>query len=180
MPTRRATFSPKARRAAACVTALAVLGFGLPATALDYDRNDVLGREISLLGVVGPVDNHPVGLAVRGTARRHVDWFYRSLAFEVGGLSDVRPWLMISGAVGGESATDSWTAFRGYVEGGVAMLYAATELTQTLAFFTEAGVRYQVRYFERPHLQVHIGTRFMHNFSNYGLSVLTGVAWTFD
>ncbi len=162
------------------IAAVAAVAQARPASALDFDRNDVMARDLAVLGVVGAFANHPVGLVVRGSARRHNDWFYRGLSLEVGFLSDVRPWLMLAGAIGAETATDSWAAFRAYAEGGVGLMYASTGLGQMLAFHVESGIRYQIRSYERPHVLVHVGARVLHNFNNYGLAVISGVAWTFD
>lgn len=191
------------------LVALALLLATVPARALDYDRNDVIGRELSLGFLLSPTDLRecpdgtrrfetkackaavpptpvqPAGLVLRGTARRHQRWFYVATELQAGLLFPVadhgaRPWLEVAGAAGAETAHDGYEKLRGYGELGVALLYAHTRLSDTLAFFAEGGMRYQVRTYERPHWLLHIGVRAMHNFSQLGLLVHAGLGFTFD
>lgn len=151
-----------------------------PAHGLDYDRNDVRARELGLGTVLAPVAGRPLGLFVQGTARRHRRSIYLSTQLQLGALLGGLPWVHLAGAVGMETADDAWVRVRGYGELGTGIIFANTRLSDTLAFFGEVGVRYQIRAFARPHLLLHAGLRGMTNFSHAGVQAQVGVAWTFD
>jgi hypothetical protein len=158
----------------------AAIGASQPALALDYDRNDVRGRELGIVTLIAPVADNPVGVALRGTARRHMRRLYVGLEAQLGATLLPGPWLLLAGAVGAETADDAWQPLRGYAEAGVGALYAHTQVFDVLVFHGEAGVRYQLQSFERPHVLVHLGLRGMYNFTTIGAQVVTGIGWTFD
>ncbi len=159
---------------------LAGLSWPTAGHGLDYDRNDVRARELGVNTLIAPINGAPLGLLVHGTARRNKRHLYLAMELQLGALVDHHPWVQLGGAVGGETADDAWTRLRGYGEVGTALIYANTKVADTLAFFGELGVRYQLRAFERPHLQVTGGLRGMTNFSHLGLLAQVGLAWTFD
>jgi hypothetical protein len=159
---------------------LAVTLAASPAAGLDYDRNDVRGREVSIGAMASPIEGEATAFFVRGTARRHTRSLYFGLEALAGVHVDGRPLLETAGAVGLESAADGWTPVRAYGEAGVGLLYAHTNLADALNFHVEGGLRYQVAAHERPHVLLHIGLRLQTSFSHLGGAVISGVAWTFD
>ncbi len=159
--------------------ALLVMASAGEVLALDYDRNDVLGRELALGVAVLPVEGHPLGPFVRGTARRHTRALYFGGEAQLGATGQ-GPWVTVAATVGGETAQDAWAPLRGYGEFGTQLMYAGTSVFDTLGFFLEGGMRYQVRTYERPHLQLGIGVRAVNNMQRTGFSAQFGVSWLFD
>ena len=176
------------------------------AFALDYDRNTVSEREISLAFGLAPVDVDtrapspcladpaktceenvalPPVMLVRGTARRHTRNFYLGAEVELGATLPVatfgaHPWIAAGGAIGFETSDNGWDRLRGYGEIGILGVWANTRLAETLTFFSEIGFRYQASAAKRPHLLLHGGLRGMTNFSHFGVLGIIGVGWTFD
>ena len=187
---------------------LIILLLSLPysAFALDYDRNEVVSRELALGGMMAPFDidprppvacpydkrlvcesynSKPVGFFIRGSARRHRRNFYVGAEAQLGLTLPLdsfgpHPWVGVGGAVGVETADNGWARVRGYSELGVGIYFANSSITDMLNFFFEVGGRYQLRVFDRPHFLLHLGIRGMTSFSELGLQVAAGVGWTFD
>lgn len=155
---------------------------GLPhgVLALDYDRNDVLGREAGLIFVAGPEDASGLGVGVRGVARRHTRFLSLGLEVQAGVSTAPRPFLGVLALAGVESTSNGWETLRGYGEFGVGLRWASGEVRDLLQFHAEGGVRLLLQAFERPHTSVCAGIRIMSNFQALGWAALVGVAWTFD
>ena len=189
-----------------CLILLAIFLFAQPALARDYDRNDVAERELSFGFGLSPVDvdtRPPVAcvsdplktceanvtrtemVAIRGTARKHLRFFYLAGEVEVGatlpnGDFPAHPWLAGGGAVGLETSNNAWDRLRAYGELGILALWADTRLAESMAFTGEVGMRFQVKSTDRPHVLLHVGLRAMYNFSYLGIMSFAGVGWTFD
>lgn len=166
------------------------VGFGLVAAcgligwtdvyALDYDRNDVRARELGVVAMIAPLARSPAGIAIRGTARRHSRFVYVGTEAQIGVQGSPGPWFAASVVVGGETADDAWRPLRGYGEIGTGLVVAWTRLSDLLAFHIEAGARYQVRTYGRPHMELGLGGRVLSNFNHIGVQLTTSVAWRFD
>lgn len=176
------------------------------AFALDYDRNEVVSRELAFGGMMAPFDvdprppvrctydkrlicesydSKPVGFFIRGTARRHRRNFYVGAEMQLGLTLPLdsfgpHPWIGGGGAIGVETADNGWARVRGYSELGVGIYFSNSSITDMLNFFAEVGARYQLRVFDRPHFLLHLGIRGMTSFSEIGLQIAAGVGWTFD
>lgn len=186
---------------------LFILLVAQPAWARDYDRNDVVDRELSVGFGLSPVDvdprnpvacpapnatkvcaensSRPAVIALRGDARRHIRNFYMSAELELGATLPIagfgpHPWLGAGGAIGLETSGNGWDRLRGYGELGVLGVWADTTIAEVLNFTAEAGVRYQLLSSERPHVLLHLGVRGMYNFSYFGVMSFAGVSWMFD
>ncbi len=146
----------------------------------DYDRNDVLSRELGFGAMMLPVDGSPVALMVRGSARSHVRRFYFGTEVSAGFVLDVRPLLTVGTMIGLESADDAWQPLRAYAEVGAGLFWANTGPLELLNFHAEAGVRYIVTSFRRPHLSLHMGARALTSLARFGGTITCGVQWTFD
>lgn len=146
----------------------------------DYDRNAVMARELSLCAMRMPVEGAPIGATVRGTARSHLRYTYLAAEAQLGISTDLRPIAQAGGAFGLETADDDWQPIRGYSELGVGLFWARSGLSDLLLFHLEAGARYMVRSFERPHLKLHMGMRASTNLGRLGFTLVTGVSWSFD
>ncbi|MSP90272.1 MAG: hypothetical protein EXR79_00465 [Myxococcales bacterium] len=171
----------RTRAGTAIVAALLWMACFVPAgQALDYDRNDVRAREVGVVAMIAPIAGAPAGLAVRGAARRHSRFVYFGTEAQLGIQGTPGPWLSAAVVVGGETANDAWRPLRGYGELGTGLVVAWTRLSDLLAFHLEGGVRYQVRTYGRPHMEVGIGGRIISNFNNIGVQFTTSVAWRFD
>ncbi len=168
------------RLGARLVLLAALVGLPSLAWAGDYDRNLVAGRELGLYVQRTAVSGGPVSFLLRGTARRHVRYFYLGTELQLGATS--RPGLYFSGglAAGLETADTAYRPVRGYVEMGVSGQWTHSTLFEAFVFHTETGVRVLLQSNVRPHMYFHIGLRASTNFSTYGVGVATGVGWTFD
>ena len=190
----------------AAFTALAAVALvGRPAFGGDYDRNEVSARELAVAVAILPddLDRRPAGpctgvptkncsnfiqafgAVVRGTARRHRGNLYVGTEAWLGLHVPQQqfsggPVIGVGGSVGWESAADGFRRLRGYVEGGVGLMWSGTAPSDLLKFHGEFGMRYQVQQFDRPHTYLHIGARAMTNFNNFGGTMVTGVGWSFD
>ena len=127
----------------------------------------------------------PIGLLLRGTARRHLRQFYASGEVLVGATSptdgfSAGPWLGGGAAIGLESATDGYRRLRWYGELGADLAFTNTSLGDMLNFYLESGMRFQVQQFDRPHVYLHLGMRVSNNFRHFGYGLAAGVGWTFD
>lgn len=175
------------------------------AWAGDYDRNDLSARELAVMpfvsaadidpGLPGPCTPgktavcqrvvQPVGLLLRGTARRHLRQFYGSGEILIGATAptdgfSTGPWIGGGAAIGLESATDGFRKLRWYGELGADLSFTNTSLGDLLNFFLEGGMRFQVQQFDRPHVYLHLGMRVSNNFRHFGYGLAGGVGWTFD
>lgn len=175
------------------------------AWAGDYDRNDVSARELAIMpfvsaadidpGLAGPctpgkasICQHvvqPMGLLLRGTARRHLRQFYGSGEVLIGATAptdgfSAGPWIGGGAAIGLESATDGFRKMRWYGELGADLAFTNTTLGDLLNFFLEGGMRFQVQQFDRPHVYLHLGMRISNNFRHFGYGLASGIGWTFD
>jgi hypothetical protein len=175
-----------------------------PAAALDYDRNDVREREISLMGMKSTADvdarlpgkcspssktmcefvKQPFALALRGAARRHTRHLYVGTEVLAGltlptDLEGAHPLLGIGAMAGAETAGDA-RRLRGYLELGTQLVWTATRVFDMFNVYGELGARYRVVTYQRPHLQLGLGARALSNFERSGLAVNVSVAWAFD
>jgi hypothetical protein len=150
------------------------------ASAGDYDRNDVLSRELSFGAMMLPVERSPVALMARGAARRHDRRFYFGTEASLGLVLDIRPLLTVGTMIGLETAQDAWQPLRGYVEAGASLFWANTGPRELLNFHLEAGIRYLVTSYRRPHLSLHMGVRALTSLARFGGTVTCGATWTFD
>ena len=122
---------------------------------------------------------------VRGTARRHRGNLYVATEALLGvrlpaaGFSAF-PVIGVGGAVGWETASDSYKRLRGYGEAGVGLIYSGTYASDLLKVHLEAGMRYRVQTYERPHNYYHIGVRGVTNFAHVGAALVAGIGWAFD
>lgn len=171
----------------------------------DYDRNDVRARELTIMPLISPADidpelskpcapgkalicDHvvrPIGLLLRGTARRHLRRFYGSGEILIGATAPTdgfggHPWIGGGAAIGIESASDGFRRLRWYGELGGDVVFTYTSLGDMLNFFLEGGMRFQVQQFDRPHVYLHLGMRVLNNFRHFGYGLAGGVGWTFD
>ncbi len=164
----------------ACIVAAMCLAS--PAHGLDYERNDVLGREVGIGLMRTPTNGLPMTLVVRGTARRHARHFYVDGSVFMGMTFEVQPLLMGTVSFGMESADDSFRRVRGYGEVGSGLFFANSEkpLLDLLAFHLEGGLRIHLRTWARPHTQVTVGVRLLSNFRFVGLMGMVGTNFTFD
>ncbi len=175
------------------------------ATAGDYERNEVNGRELAVGFATWPddLDERPaakcpskptavcsneafgIGPILRGAARRHRGNLYVAteailgLRLPAGGYSAF-PTLGVGGAIGWETAADSYKRLRGYFEIGAGMIYTGTAMTDLFKLHVESGLRYRVQTYERPHAYLHIAARAMSNFAHGGSALTAGVGWAFD
>lgn len=170
--------------AALLVATAAVLSVLCPsaATATDYERNDVNGRELGVVVMRTPVAGQPLSMLVSGTARRHTRFFYVGGNLSLGVSLQGQPVTMLSGAVGLETADDGFVRVRGYGELGAGAFWANSDqpVLDLLMFHVETGVRWQMRSWARPHWQLVAGVRLFSNFRYLGFAVLTGMNFTFD
>lgn len=175
------------------------------AWAGDYDRNDLSARELAVMPFISPADidpelakpctagkaticQHvvqPIGLLLRGTARRHRRQFYGSGEVLIGATAptdgfSAMPWIGGGAAIGMESATDGFRKLRWYGELGGDLAFTNTSLGDMLNFYLESGMRFQVQQFDRPHVYLHLGMRVTNNFRHFGYGLVGGVGWTFD
>ncbi len=159
---------------------LATVLWATPASARDYDRNDVSGREIGLMIARTSLQGGPFAMLVRGVARRHTRFFY--VAGEVMLGTTLEPTFYGSGgvAVGIETAEDAYKVKRGYAEVGVTGQWSRSSVFELLNLHVEVGLRLQLQTTDRPHLYAYVGTRVMTSFSTYGVGLASGVGWTFD
>ena len=129
-----------------------------------------------------PVDGLPIAIGVRGSARRTIRHVYYGTNLWIGYALDNRPVLMFGGAIGLESADTSFQTLRGYGELGASTFWAATDtpMLDLLAFHTEAGLRWTIRDWSRPHWQLCLGLRVFANFRAIGLAAVTGINFNFD
>ncbi len=150
------------------------------AEGLDYDRNDVLGRELGLFAGSLPIDGRPLGLGVRGVARRHTRFLTLGTEVILGATSAPRPLIGVTALLGAETSDNAWDRLRGYGEFGFGMMWANNELFDLLSFHLEGGMRILIQDASRPHLSLTLGVRLSTDFSGVGLAFLTGMAWAFD
>lgn len=196
-------------RAATCrlaaTIAVAAAGLTRPAWAGDYDRNDLSARELAGTAMVMPDDlderapgpcvgntkltcpnqSLALGMAVRGSARRHRGNFYVGTEAWLGmhfpqAQFSAGPVIGVGGLAGAETAADGYRRLRGYGEVGIDVLYAGTRVSDVFKVFTEFGLRYQTQTFDRPHSYLHIGSRISTNFNHFGIGMAVGMGWTFD
>lgn len=159
---------------------LAITGMSATANALDYDRNDVLVREISAFVMAVPSDTAPVGAMVRGVARRQTRNF--GLGFEViaGVTTEPRPYVSVGGLFGFESSSNAWDRLRVYGEGGVGVAWNSNNPMDWLNFHVEGGTRILLSSMDRPHLSLTSGLRIVSSFRHMGWGLQIGVSWAFD
>lgn len=188
------------------VASLLLCLLATPAWALDYDRNDVVDRELSVgfgrasvdANLAAPVacadrraytcianESVPSVFVIRGMARRHARFLYVGGGLELGmtlpvDSFPVHPWIGLGGVVGAETANTAWTPLRGYAELGVLAAWANTQISEIANGTLEVGARYQVSDRGRPHLQLAAGIRGMTNLSFIGVMGFLGAVWTFD
>ncbi len=191
-------------RAAIGLVLLAALAVPNLAQALDYDLNDLAGREIGIGGALAPTDvdlraavkcpagktncdniTQPFGTVLRGTARRHRGHLYMATEALLGltwptGSLPAHPWIGVGGALGFETAADGFARVRGYGELGADIVWTNTTVFDVLHVFTEFGLRLQVQQFGRPHTLLFLGARAMTNLDHIGLGMFGGVGFTFD
>ena len=163
---------------AAVLCALAL--WSVDAHAGDYERNDVSGREVALVGGRVPANDGPFGVTFRGVARRHTRFFYLAAELETGVTFRPGAYVAFGGAVGVETADNAYTRIRGYGQVGVAGQWSHTSPYEALVFHVELGARVQLQTNVRPHSYAFVGTRVNSNFKQYGVSLAAGVGWTFD
>ncbi|MBM4342441.1 MAG: hypothetical protein FJ100_03570 [Deltaproteobacteria bacterium] len=175
------------------------------AAAGDFERNEVLGRELAAGVAVVPDDidfrapgpcpgatkvqclnqSLAVGPIVRGAARRHRGNLYLGSEVVLGmrvplGEFSAFPIIGAGAAIGWETAADSYKRLRGYGEFGASLVYSGTRASDLLKFHVEAGLRYRVKTYERPHSYIHIGARVINNFAHFGAALFSGIGWAFD
>ncbi|MCB9738119.1 MAG: hypothetical protein H6747_02550 [Deltaproteobacteria bacterium] len=167
------------KRALAGVFALAVL-WAAPASARDYERNEVAGRAVGLLIGALPMENAPLGVMAQVGARKQSRWLTLGTQLAIGGHTGGNIALMAGGFAGLESTATDFAFLRGYCEAGVNLFYAGTRLSDTLTFHVEGGIRWLLIAHSRPHLGLHLGLRVMTNFNHLGWAVPVGLHWTFD
>ena len=172
-PTPRLLFAPT------LVLLLALLAPGV-SQAGDYDRNVVLSRELGVGAMMLPVQDAPVAIFARATARKHLRYLYFGGEFSAGLVLDIRPMFSVAGAIGLESANDAWQPLRAYGEAGAGLFWANTSPRELLNLHLEAGVRYLMHAYRRPHLSIHMGVRALTNFARPGGTVVCGATWAFD
>ncbi len=198
---------PRLRTAAAASVLTVCCSLSAPTIAMagDFDRNELSGRELSAGFAAWPddMDLRPsapcsstskvqcvnqslgVGPIVRGAARRHRGNLYVASEAVVGvrlpdGQFSAFPVLGVGAGVGWETAADSYKRLRGYGEFGLGLVYGGTRVSDLLKVHLEAGLRYRVQTYERPHTYLHIGVRAMTNFAHVGAALAAGVGWAFD
>lgn len=172
--------------------------------ALDYDRNDVRARELSLMGLLSTADvdprspgkctakskntclfvTQPFAVVVRGAARRHTRHLYIGTELLAGmtlptDLEGPHPLLGVGGMAGAETAADG-RRLRGYAELGAQIVWTATRLFDMLNFYGEVGARYQVMNYDRPRMHLGLGARALNNLERSGFAVNISLGWTFD
>lgn len=159
-----------------------VMGVPATASALNYERNDTKAREVGLSLMRTPVEGLPITLAIRGSARRHIRHLYYGTSLWLGYAFDNRPMGMFSGSIGLESADTAFEGLRTYGELGIGLFWAASEnpLQDVMAFHAEGGMRWNLRDWDRPHVQLAIGVRAFANFGSFGLAAMTGLNFVFD
>lgn len=157
-----------------------------PAQALDYERNDIVVRGLGVGFAVAPIKapcrtcSAPAVSFIRGVASRQTRFLYFSAETQLGVMFDGGPWLSLGGAVGAETADNAFVKLRGYGEIGTAFTYMNTSIYDYLMFSVEAGLRYQVSDYDRPHSMLYIGARLFTNIQNVSGMVHGGLMWTFD
>lgn len=167
------------KRALAGCLVLGLL-WAAPASARDYERNEVAGRAVGLLIGALPIQNAPLGVLAQVGARKQSRWLTLGTQLAVGGHTDGNIALMAGGIVGVESTSTDFAPLRGYGELGINLFYAGTKLGDTLTFHAEGGIRWLLAAHSRPHFGLHLGLRVMTNFNHLGWAVPIGVHWTFD
>jgi hypothetical protein len=173
--------SGRATALGAVLIAASVFSSG-SAAALNYERNDVRGRELAFAMMRTPVEGLPVTLGLRGSARRHIRHVYYGTSAWLGWALNNRPVLMLSGSIGLESAANAFEPYRSYGELGIGTFWAATDewLRKLMTFHAEVGIRWTVRDWNRPHWQAFAGLRTFANFRFVGVAAVTGINFTFD
>ncbi|GEM_PF-2828263 len=172
----------KHHRCVGAVFVLALVFAAAPAHGLDYELNDVQGREISVGVARAPVDSLSIAFLARGSARRQSRYLYSGATLMLGWVLDNRPLAMATGEIGVESASDAFTKVRFYGELGAGLFWAASEKPwlELLTFHAEGGIRWNLRTWARPHWQLATGVRLFANFQAIGLGLFTGVNFKFD
>ncbi len=170
----------QSRLAVALVTMAGALLLAPAAQGLDYDRNDVLGRELGFFAGSLPIDGRPLGLAVRGVARRHTRFLTLGTEVLIGATSAPRPLIGVMALLGAETSDNAWDRLRGYGEFGFGLMWANNELFDLLSFHVEGGTRILIQDAARPHLSLTLGMRLSTDFSGVGFAFLTGMSWAFD
>ena len=160
--------------------ALMILGFAANASALDYDRNDVLVREVSALVLAVPSDTGPIGVTVRGVARRQTRNFGLGLEVIAGMTTDPRPYLGVGAIIGVESSSNGWDRIRVYGEGGVGVAWYSNNPMDLLNFHIEGGTRILMSSLDRPHLALTTGLRIVTSLRHVGWGLQIGMSWSFD
>lgn len=156
-----------------------MLGAG-NAVALDYDRNDVLVRELSAVVMAVPSDTAPIGVMVRGVARRQTRNLGLGVEVLAGVSTDPRPLVGVGGIVGFESSSNAWDMLRVYGETGVGMMVVSSDPMDWLQFHVEGGARILLSALDRPHLSLTSGLRIVSSFRHFGWGLQVGLSWTFD
>jgi hypothetical protein len=170
----------------------AALACGLSAASVaqarDYDRNDVAVRGLGVVLGVAPVDKttgckscaQPVAGVLRGMAAQQRRHLYIGGEVMLGMLEDARPWLSGGALIGLETASSAQEKLRAYAEFIASLGYYDARLADILSFAVEAGLRYQVRDYVRPHMLVTLGVRGGSNLNRGFAMVHAGLLWTFD
>lgn len=171
-----------ARRALGLFVLLIGVLVTVDANALNYERNDLRARELSLAIMRTPDTGLPLSIAVRGSARRHIRHVYYGTSALLGWSSANRPVTMLSVAIGLESAATAFQRMRGYGELGAGAFWGATEspLKDLMTFHAEGGIRWNIRDWSRPHWQIVFGVRVFANFENIGWAAITGMNFNFE
>lgn len=158
------------------------------ALARDYDRNDVAVRGLSVVLGMAPVDKttgckscaQPLAGVLRGMAAQQRRHLYIGGELMLGLLTDARPWVSGGALIGVETASSAQEKLRAYGEFIASLGYYDSRLGDILSFALEAGMRYQVRDYVRPHMLVSLGVRGGTNLGHGFAMVQAGVLWTFD
>ncbi len=164
-------------------------GIGLfaarPSLALDYDRNDILTRSVGLGFAIAPIRtctdcSAPMASFVQAAAGRQTRFLFVATEVQLGVVFNGHPWLSLGGITGFETADNAFVPLRAYGQLGVAFTYMSDVLADLLVFSAEAGMRYQVRSYSRPHAMLFMGVRALSNLGHTSGMVHGGLMWTFD
>ncbi len=179
-PRRQTPHRAAQRRSVAAATLVALLLGALDALALDYDRNDVMVREVATMVMAVPSDTAPIGVMARGVARRQTRNFGVGVEVMAGITTDPRPYLSVAGLAGFESSSNGWDQLRVYGEGGVGVAWVSNNPMDWLQFHVEGGTRILLSTLDRPHLALTSGLRITTSFRHVGWGLQVGLSWSFD